>query len=198
MHRTALIRALAAAAVLALAPAARAEEPVDPAGTQELGARLGVEAGGRVTPGGAQLAGSYLYRLSDVDWFEGGIGFTYGGGGAECFRERDDTLVCDHGLVDGFGGELSAGVRRFFAGQERFSPYARAALGARLVVFNGDDVKGFAVPLIVGGGVRAQVADKVSVVGGADLRAGPGWYSRDLGVEPHISLVVHGGVEFRL
>jgi len=173
-----------------------AREPLS--GDQELAGSLGIDFGGRVSPGGLHLAGAYLYRLSDEDWFDGGLSFTFGGGGAACFRDRDDVFLCDHGVVNGFGGEAFAGVRRYFPGQGTFTPYARAALGLRVVTFGDDDINGVAVPLQLGGGVRAQVADRISVSGGAELRLGPAWFNRDLGSEPHLGLAVHGGIEFRL
>jgi hypothetical protein len=189
VHRAALIL------VLIAAPAAHAEEP---AGQQELGAGLGVEAGGRLSPGGFHLLGNYLYQLSDQDWFDGGLSFTFGSGGAGCFRDRQDDFLCDHGITSGFAAEAFVGARRFFAGQGGFAPYARAAIGGRLISFGGDDVGGFAIPLQAGGGIRARVADGLAVVGGADLRLGIGWFDRDLGSEPHITLAIHLGVEFRL
>ena len=188
-----------AALVCAAPAAARAEDTVlEPAGEQELGGSLGLEAGGRTSPGGLQLSSAYLYRLSEEDWFDGGVTVTYGGGGAECFRDREGDLLCDHGLVDGFAAELSGGVRRFFAGQQRFSPYARAALGLRIATFTSDDVTGLAIPLILGGGVRAAVNDSLALIGGADLRVGPAFYEGDLGTEPHLTFTVHVGAELRL
>lgn len=182
--------------VAALAAPARAEEPA--ASQQEIGAALGVEAGGRVSPGGLHLAGDYLYQLSDEDWFDSGLSFTIGGGGAGCFRDRDDDFLCDHGIARGFAAEAYAGARRFFPGQGAFAPFARAALGARLVSFRGDDVTGFALPVHLGGGIRARVADGVAVVAGSELRLGVGWFDHELGAEPQISFAVHGGVEFGL
>lgn len=200
MRRLSLIAALAAA--FAAAPeTGRAEEtgaepPV--AAEQELGAALGVEAGGRVSPGGLQLVGNYLYQLSDEDWFDSGLSITIGGGGAGCFRDREDDFLCDHGIARGFAAEAFAGARRFFPGQGAFAPYARAALGARLVSFRGDDVTGFAVPLQLGGGIRARVADGIAVVAGSELRLGVGWFDRELGAEPQIGFAVHAGVDFAL
>ncbi len=204
MRRARLIRraAVAAAAAAMLAtPAAAAPQPVSPAsaaGDQELSGALGVEFGGRVSPGGLHVAGSYLYQLSDVDWFDGGLSFTFGGGDAGCFRDRDGGFVCDHGVVDGFGGEIAGGVRRYFPGQGRFTPYARAALGLRLVSFGDDDVTGLALPVQLGGGVRAVVAERMSVAGGAELRLGPAWFNHDLGTEPHLGLTIHFAFEYRL
>jgi hypothetical protein len=198
-----MIRALASLAALAAASGVAGAAPAsgvaaDPAGDQELGAQIGMEMGGRVSPGGLHVLGSYLYRLSDEDWFEAGLSFTVGGGAAGCFRDRDDQVLCDHTITRGVGLEGFAGIRRFFAGQDSFSPYARAALGARLVSFAADDVTGFAIPLILGGGIRARVTDSISVVGGADLRLGIGWFNRRIESEPHLTLAIHAGAEFRL
>jgi hypothetical protein len=183
-------------AVVALAAPARADEPV--ASSQELGAALGVEAGGRTSPGGFHLLGDYLYQLSEQDWFDSGLSITIGGGAAGCFRDRDDDFLCDEGITRGFAAEGFAGVRRFFPGQGPFAPYARAALGARLVSFRGDDVTGFAVPVQLGGGIRARVASGIAVIAGSELRIGIAWFDRQLGTEPQIGFAVHGGVEFAL
>jgi opacity protein-like surface antigen len=217
VHRSGLIaaRVLAAAALLAASPARAqpAPEATPDAGPdagpeqaakkpraadQELSASLGMDVGGRVSPGGLHVAGAFLYQLSDQDWFDGGLSFTFGSGQAACFRDRDNDFLCDHGSLDGFGAELSGGVRRYFPGQGKFTPYARAGLGLRLVSFGGDDVRGLAIPLQLGGGVRARVADRISVTGGAELRVGPAFFNRDLGTQPHLGLAVHGGVEFAL
>ena len=176
--------------------AAAADEPA--ASSQEIGAALGVEAGGRLSPGGFHVLGDYLYQLSDQDWFDSGLSITIGGGDAGCFRDRDNDFLCDHGITRGFAAEGFAGARRFFAGQGAFAPYARAALGARIVSFRGDDVTGFALPIQLGGGIRARVADGIAVVAGTELRLGIGWFDHELGAEPQISLAIHAGVEFAL
>lgn len=165
---------------------------------QSITAMVGGASGGRVTPGGLRLAGRYNYQLSSVDWFEGIAAFTYGSGAAACFRDRMDTLICDHGVADGASLELAAGVRRMFSAQGQFRPFARAALGIALVRFGSDDVTGFAVPLHAGGGVRARVAPSVAVVGEAELLLGFGGFNRGLGVEPQVGLAVTAGAEFRL
>ncbi len=133
-----------------------------------------------------------------MDWFDGGLSFTFGSGQAGCFRERDDDYLCDHGLVDGFGAEVYGGVRRYFPGQGRYTPYGRAAVGLRLVSFGADDVRGVAIPLQLGGGVRASVNERISLSGGADLRLGPAWFNRELEDQPHLGLAVHAGIEFKL
>jgi hypothetical protein len=176
-----------------------AEEPKPPAASdQMLAGSLGLDLGGRVSPGGLHIAGAYLYQLSDVDWFDGGLSFTFGSGKAGCFRDRDSDYLCDHALVDGFGAEIFGGVRRYFPGQGRFTPYGRAALGLRMVSFGADDVRGLAIPLQLGGGVRASVNQRVSLSGGAELRLGPAWFNRELDDQPHLGLAVHAGIEFEL
>ena len=180
------------------AGSADAETTDKPASTQELGARLGLAGGGRVTPGGLYVAGVYLYRLAEADWFETGVAFSFGGGDPGCFRDRDNATVCDQGLMSGFSGEVSAGLRRYFLGQGTLTPYARAGVSFRVVSFGDDDLKGVALPLWIGGGVRAKVAPRVHVMGDASLHAGPAVMGKRLGLEPQIAIMVVGGVEFEL
>jgi hypothetical protein len=190
------------AAARADEPAAPSDEPATdprfPVSDQELGVRLGFAGGGGVTPGGFRIAGLYLYQLAEADWFEGSLGFTFGGGGAACFRDRQDDFLCEHGVVDGFGGELGFGVRRFFPGNGGFLPYARAALGARIAGFRGDDVTGFAIPLIGGGGVRVRINDILAVGGDAALELGPSWFSDDVGAKLQLGLAVAVTADFAL
>jgi hypothetical protein len=197
-------RLIAAALVCALTagPAVADELAVDdsaddaPAGNQELGARLGLGIGGRVSPGGLMIAGNYLYRLSDLDWFDGGVGFSFGSGAADCFHDRGDDLVCDHGALDGVAADVYAGIRRFFPGRGQFTPYAHGGVALRVASFAGDEVRGVVAPLWIGGGVRARVHETVSVGGGAMLLVGAGWFNRGLGIEPQASLAISAGVEF--
>ncbi|HTM22260.1 MAG TPA: hypothetical protein VL172_17190, partial [Kofleriaceae bacterium] len=146
-------------------PAEAAPEPAPPPAQQELGAALGLAAGGRVTPGGLQADGTWLYRLSDLDWFEAGVGFRIGGGATECFRDRADDLVCNHGALQGVAAEVRAGIRRYFTAQARgqFTPHAEAGVALRLARYGGDDLTGAALPLWLGGGVRAMVTDGLAV-----------------------------------
>lgn len=198
----AVLSAPAAAAAGGTGAEAGVEENGDgsgpPVSEQEIGARLGIEAGGRVSPGGFHLGGAYLYRLADKDWLESGVSFTFGGSDAACFRDRDGDFLCDHGLLSGFAAEVSAGVRRFFRGRQGFVPFAGAGIAARLVSFTGDGVGGLALPLYATGGVRARVAERVAVLGGATVRGGVGFYDSNLGLEPHLTLAIHAGVEFGL
>jgi len=168
------------------------------ASDQELSGSLGAELGGRVSPGGLYVGGAYLYQLSDRDWFDGGLSFTFGSGAAACFQDREGDTVCDHGVTDGFGGEVALGMRRYFPGQGRFTPYARVAVGLRLVSYGADDVSGLAIPLEAGGGVRAWISERVSIAGAAELRVGPAWFNSDLGSEPHLGLAIHAAAELRL
>ncbi len=186
--------------------AAHADEPAasttasaaEDIGEQAIGAELGVATGGRVTPGGLRLAGHYLYQLSDEDWFDGGASFTFGSSGAACFRDRMNNYICDHGLTDGGGVQISATVRRFFAAQGAFRPFARAGLGIGLVRFPDDGVTGLAIPLHLGGGVRASVDDGIAVIAQAELEVGFGVFGKSLGLEPQLGASVVAGAEFRL
>ncbi len=171
--------------------------PHDPA-DQSVGAALGIATGGRVTPGGLRMTGHYLYQLSSQDWFDGTAAFTFGGGDAACFRDRMDLVVCEHGISDGAALELAAGVRRMFAAQGSFRPFARVAVGLSYVRFADDDVSGIAIPLHLGGGVRARVSSTVAIVGMGELTLGFGRFGRGLGVEPQAGIVVTAGAEFQL
>lgn len=178
-----------------LASAASSEDDL---GDQGLGAMIGIATGGRVTAGGLRLEAHYLYQMSTSDWFDGTASFTYGGGGAGCFRDRMDLVVCDHGLADGGAIEVQAGVRRMLAKQGKYRPFARAAIGVTYVRFGDDDVSGFAVPLHLGAGLRTRVASGVAIVGLAELAVGLGTFGRGLGAEPQLGLAVTAGAEFRL
>src|SRR5437868_6043898 len=76
-------------------------------GDQGIGVQAGMTTGGRVTPGGLRVVGHYLYQLADRDWFDGGAVFTFGGSSAQCFRDRMNLLVCEHGIADGQGFEVA-------------------------------------------------------------------------------------------
>jgi len=177
------------------APAATAADAI---GDQGIGAELGLATGGRVTTGGLRLAGHYFYQLSDQDWFDGSAAFTFGGDSAQCFRDRTGTYLCDHGLTDGDGVAISATVRRYFAPQGMFRPFARAGVGVGLARFSADSVSGLVIPLIGGAGLRAEVADAVTVVAQAELEVGFGIFDKSLGLQPQLGGVVMVGAEFRL
>lgn len=165
---------------------------------QAIGASIGAATGGRSTPGGLRISGHYLYQLTDRDWFDGTAAFTFGGGDAECFRDRMDTFLCDHGLADGTSVELGANVRRFLGGQGDFWPYLRAGVGLAIVRFGDDEVTGLAVPLHVGGGLRVSVAPNVAIIASGDLELGFGIFNHTLGLEPQVGLSVSAGAEFKL
>jgi opacity protein-like surface antigen len=177
-------------------PAVRA--PDEDVTDQGISAAIGLATGGRSTPGGLRIAGHYLYQLSADDWFDGAASFTFGSGGTACFRDRADDLVCEHGIADGAGVEISASIRRWFAPQGAFRPFARLGVGLGLVRFGDDDVTGFTVPAHAGGGIRLQAASAVAVVVDADLALGFGSFTRGLGNELQFSFAVTAGAEFRL
>jgi hypothetical protein len=189
---------LAAASVHAEPANSIAATAQDELGDQGVGATTGIAAGGRVTAGGLRVTGHYLYQLSAQDWFDGTASFTVGGGAAACFRDRMDELDCDHGIAAGSAVEIAAGVRRMFAAQGAFRPFARVAVGISYTRFRGDDVSGVGFPLHAGGGLRARVAPGVALVGLADLTLGFGRFGRGLATEPQLGLAVTAGAEFRL
>jgi hypothetical protein len=215
-------RSLIAVVALALAPAvAYADEPSsgDPAdlvpeyeeplpdvgeapggsvGDRELGASVGAAIGGGVTPGGLRVAGDFLYQLSDLDWFDGMVQFTFGTGGARCFRDRSDQLVCTHDAADGVATDLGVGVRRFFGGQQGFRPWVRPAVGVRLSCFSDDDLTGGGLFVSGAGGVRARVTDTIAVGGSAALELGAAYFTRGLGPRLQLGLVVAVSVDFVL
>lgn len=165
---------------------------------QAIAAALGAAIGGRTTAGGLRVAGHYLYQLTAQDWFDGTAAFTFGSGGAECFRDRDNDVLCDHGLADGYAVELSANVRRFLGGRDNFWPFVRAGLGVAIVRFSDDDVTGIAFPLHAGAGLRVSVADGVALVGLGEVSLGLARFGGGVGAEPQLGVDVSAGVEFRL
>lgn len=187
---------------------ARLEEPVaepggaEPAGSewteQALGGHVGVAFGGRTTAGGVRLSGSYLYRMSERDWFDGAVSFSIGSGDAACFRDRQDDRVCDHAAVDGFSVDFALAVRRIWMAKERFAPFARVGLGLRFARFSGDEVAGVAVPLLAGLGVSAEASARTRIVAAGQLELGGGWFSRGVGLEPQLGLGLTLGIEIAL
>ncbi|MBA3396323.1 MAG: hypothetical protein H0T89_27075 [Deltaproteobacteria bacterium] len=205
MSRLVIVAILACSAGLAAAEETTVVEDTDASGTiadeigdQGIGAAVGIAAGGRVTPGGLRIAGDYLYQLSSEDWFDGTASFTFGGGGAACYRDRMDLVVCNHGFTDGGAIEITAGVRRMFASQGKYRPFARAGVGVAIVRFGDDDVSGLAFPLHLGGGVRVAVDPRVAVVAQGEVVAGFGRFNRGLGWEPQLGFALTAGAEFRL
>jgi hypothetical protein len=176
------------------------EAPVAPAdmSDQAIGASVGVAIGGRDTPGGLRVEGHYLYQLSDRDWFDGRASFTFGGGSAECFYDRTDTYVCDHGLAQGDGLEVIATVRHFLGGQGMYWPFVQGGIGVGIARFGADGVSGLIIPLHGGGGVRVSITPALAIVGAAELDFGLGVFGHDVGAEPQLGIDITAGVEFRL
>jgi hypothetical protein len=175
------------------------EAPGDSVDASELGVSLGMAIGARgVSPGGLRLAGHYLYQLSDLDWFDGGMAFTFGSGAAGCFRDRADELVCDHGRLDGVALDLFLGVRRFFPDNGGVRPWLRPALAARLVRFGDDDLTGVGLLAQAAGGIRARVADQVAIGGQLAFELGAAWLSRGHGPGLQAALSFGAVVEIAL
>ncbi|MEZ4365013.1 MAG: hypothetical protein R2939_01840 [Kofleriaceae bacterium] len=166
-------------------------------GDQEVGVGAAIAAGGDLTAGGVRVSGRYLYQLAEDDWFDGAVGFTYGGGGVGCVDVAGE-LACDRGRLRGAAVEVTAGVRRRFTGRGRFVPHVRVAVGGRLVRFGDDDLGGFAIPVVAAGGIRVRVTPGIAIGAEAALESGIAWFGRGLGAEPQLGMVVGGQVEFRL
>ncbi len=196
--RGALFAAITCLSTVAHADDLTVTSAADEIGDQGIGATTGLATGGRVTAGGVRVAGSYLYQLSSQDWFDGIAAFTFGGGDAGCVVDRMAVTTCEHGLADGASVEIAAGVRRMFAAQRGFRPFARAAIGISYTRFAADDLAGVAFPLHLGGGVRAKVSEGVALVGITELTVGLGRFGRGLETEPQLGLAVTAGAEFRL
>ena len=167
-------------------------------GDQAISVEVGAAVGGRVTPGGLRLAGQFIYQLSDEDWFDGGAAFTFGSGHPACFRDRNDKVICTHGVADGAGVEVTASIRRMFAARGSFQPFARVGVGLGLARFGDDDISGFTIPAHVGAGVRVGVAPAAAIVVEGDFELGFGSFSRGMGSQPQLGLAIAAGVEFRL
>jgi hypothetical protein len=200
MSRWLIVAILLAASGVAHAQEAVATSTAAPAdmSDQSIGASVGVVVGGRTTPGGLKVSGHYLYQLTDTDWFDGVAAFTFGGGDAQCFRDRMNEFLCDHGLADGYAIEIGANVRRFLGGKGDFWPFLRAGAGLEVVRFGDDGVTGAAIPLHAGGGMRVSVSPDIAITAHADLNLGLGVFNHGLGLEPQLGASVSAGAEFRL
>lgn len=194
MMRKHVLAPALALAVLALAPgAASADEP-----QVALGAEVGAAGGGGTTPGGLRLGGRYLYRLADHDWFDSSVGFTFGGPSTACGRTPPDGMDCNHGVADGFAGDLALGIRRNLPGQPRFTPFIRGGIFGRVLRFAADDITGGALGLEAGAGLAADLRTNLAIVAHASAFAGRAWLDRGVGSTGQLGMLVSVGAEMRL
>ncbi len=164
-----------------------------------LGAEVGAAGGGGTTPGGLRVGGRYLYRLADHDWFDSGVGFTFGSGGSTaCGRTPPDGMECNHGVADGFAGDLALGLRRTLRAQGNFTPFVRGGVFGRVLRFAADDVTGAAAGLEAGAGVAATIQRDVAIVAGASAFAGRAWLGSGVGSTGQLGMLVSLGAELRL
>jgi hypothetical protein len=163
-----------------------------------LGAEVGATGGGGSTPGGMRVGGRYLYRMTDHDWFDGGVHFTFGAPTTGCGRTPPDGMSCTHGVADGFSGDLTLGLRRTLPGQGAFTPFVRGGAFGRVLRFAADDVTGAALGIEAGAGVAASVSDDIAIVGSAAGFAGRGWLGRGVGGAGQLGMIVTVGAELRL
>jgi hypothetical protein len=174
------------------------ESPGVDVADREIDAQVGAAIGGGLTPGGLQIGGAYLYQLSDLDWFDGGVAFTFGSGAPTCFRDRADDLQCDHGVTDGVATDVRLGVRRFFAGRPGFRPWVRPSVGARLVYFSGDSLTGFGLFAAAAGGIRARFNDTMAAGVFVEVETGAALFGRGLGGSLQLGATVGVTCDFAL
>ena len=169
-------------------------------GDQAIAPMIGVAGGGRTTPGGLYVAGHYYYQLSDQDWFDGSAAFLFGSGDADCFRDRMDTVICEHGLADGYGVKVVAAARRFVPALSSgsFWPFVRLGVGSGIARFSDDDITGITFSLEGGAGMRASITETIALVAGADLELGLGTFGNGVGAEPQLGVHISAGAEFKL
>lgn len=182
-----------------LAAPASADETVPRVADQELGARAGMSLNlGGVGPGGLYLAGTWLYRLTDVLWFDGRAGFSIGGGGSNCVISATGPSHCDSAAVSGFGAELLAGVRWFVPSAGPLQPWIGGGIGGLYANFSGDHLGGVGLPFWAAAGVRARVADNIALGGEALLEAGPIRYESPIRGQGFANLHIIFGIDFAL
>lgn len=184
---------LALSVLAAPSPATADDEP-----QVALGAEVGAAGGGGTTPGGLRVGGRYLYRLAEHDWFDGGVGFTFGSPGTACGRVPPGGMDCNHGVADGFAGDLALGVRRHLPGQGAFTPVLRGGVFGRVLRFASDDVTGAAIGVELGGGLAADIQRDVAIIAGASAFAGRGWLGGGVGGTGQLGMLVSVGAELRL
>lgn len=185
-------------AVVAVPAAAVAEPTLDDDRAVALAAELAAVSGGGTTPGGLRVAGRYLYRLAERDWFDGSVGFTYGGDARGCGMVGAGEMTCDHGVAEGFAGDLALGVRRDLGRRADVVPYARGAVFGRVLRFAGDDVTGAAIGGEVGVGLRIGLGPGLAVTGGASGFLGVAHLDRDIGAASQLGLSIGAAAEFRM
>jgi hypothetical protein len=187
-----LVAAPAMAQEPTVVEAAEAPQGMD---KQELGPRLGLQLGlGPAAAGGMRVGGAYLYRMAESWWFEGQLSTAFGSSEEAC-----GPSGCSHGVVDGFGLRLAAGVRYVFpAAPSGFQPYLGAAPTLGYQHFAGDDLSAWVVGGQASGGLRIKVSDAVALTGEAQLDLGVGFYDKDEGRKAVVALSVLFGVDFAL
>ena len=167
-------------------------------GLEEIGVSLGLEGAGGTTPGGAHISANYLYKMVGNEWLDAGVATIMGSNQRACFRDRKNVKQCDHGYFAGGATELSLSLRHYFIGPTGFRPFAKLGTGLRVVSLKGDDSRGYGIPLLLGGGVRARVARRIVAVGQVTARSGIAFWDNQLGSKWQWSLAFTAGVEFNL
>lgn len=167
-------------------------------GLEEIGISMGLEGASGTTPGGAHITGNYLYKMVGNEWLDAGVATIMGSSQSACFRDRQNKKRCDHGFFSGGATELSLSLRHYFIGPSGFRPFAKLGTGLRVVSLKGDESRGFGIPFLLGGGVRARVARRIVAVGQVTARSGIAFWDNQIGSKWQWSLAFTAGVEFNL
>ncbi len=199
----AFVAAFGGAALAQDAAEARLSEEADPIGGEvsnhEIGARIGMQLGQGITPGGLRFAGVYLHRMNDVTWSEFEAGFAFGSGEASCWLDRSRMTQCDPGVTSGVAASLGAGVRWFTTrSPSGLVPYLRGGIALHYADFRGDAVNAWAIPAYLGGGGRLRVGGGAAVNAELLILAGPGFYSDGMGTNAYGGMIVQVGVDLDL
>ena len=189
MRRALLALALQAPASLALAQAA----------DQEPGARMGGHFNlGGLGAGGADLGGTFLYRVAEKVWIDTRAHATFGGGGEDCYLARDLSTTCDPSTLSGDAITVYVGPRLFLGPIGEWTPHLGGGAGLGYAVLPDDDLGGLVVPLWLGGGARRELRPGLWLGGELVLSGGPAYFGRGQGWGPFVALSAFASLDFGL
>ena len=179
---------------------------------QAIAAALGFAGGGGWTPGGVHFDATYLVALDERDWFEIGLGLTFGGGGKGC-SSNAGSYACNHGLADGQSLGFQAAVRHLFGNSTSLQPFIRIGAAITVIRFADDIVTtmtssmgmpratvglyGIAIGAIVGGGVRVPYSSAFALTIAGALELGVAGFAGTADGQHLLGFAATAGIEFR-